>query len=723
MRAYGWLGVVLSGLLTLGILGGLHGIELESNILELLPEAHRDKDLEAAVEAFGDLVSRKVIFLVGSEDREMAYQQTKQFAQKLGNDDVYERVTYDTRKTYDGLRKLYQPYASRLLDSKTSPDSVPPKSLLLDSEDPLFLTSRFLSSVLRQRGQLQREKDILMLEHEGTFYGFVSASLRESPFRIPVQNRVLMGVEKLQAEFPNTSIVFHGIVRFAESGARRMLEEGRLFGGLSLLGVSLLLFLAFRSLVVFALAALPLCVGFLLATAMTLICFGEVHLATLVFGCSLLGVSVDYVFHFLCEKSLFPDDTAEEVIRGIRFAMGLSLLTSCIGYLGLGFPPFPGLRQMALFSVVGLSSAYFTIIFWFPYLSPGVRSLEHSSLAKVVASYLQFSTTPLGHIWFGFLALFSIVMGAYGVSSLETDDDVRNLQEPPQEILEIARWVTGLTGGFDPFQFLFVPSKSTEELLQEQEKLATSLDSLVQRGDLGSYQMLAQFVPSQAKQRASQNIVSKIAPSQAYQQESGMLMVEDWSNSSATADYQHLAKSGLILLQGIRNEKALKELPGAEFVRRVDSVNAVLKHYRIEATRMTIAAASLIVLALILVYRGRYGVLVVCAPFCSVLFALGSLGFRGTALTIFHIMALLLLLGIAIDYSVFYCHHLRLLKSQSLQATLVAISLAAFTTLLSFGLLSLSETVVLRAFGEVLTPGVLMALMLAPLPGILRKSS
>ena len=73
-------------------------------------------------------------------------------------------------------------------------------------------------------------------------------------------------------------------------------------------------------------------------------------------------------------------------------------------------------------------------------------------------------------------------------------------------------------------------------------------------------------------------------------------------------------------------------------------------------------------------------------------------------------MALILVLGIGIDFTLFLAE-----ASGDLQSTMFAISLSALTTMLSFGLLSLSSTYAVHSFGITVLLGIAIAYLLSPL--------
>jgi predicted exporter len=77
----------------------------------------------------------------------------------------------------------------------------------------------------------------------------------------------------------------------------------------------------------------------------------------------------------------------------------------------------------------------------------------------------------------------------------------------------------------------------------------------------------------------------------------------------------------------------------------------------------------------------------------------------GTHLTLFHILALLLIVGIGLDYSLFFDRSCS--TSEDYQNRLHGIFVSAASTLITFGILSFSDIPVLSALGQTVTFGVL----------------
>ncbi|POB71551.1 hypothetical protein CRN59_03455, partial [Vibrio vulnificus] len=72
----------------------------------------------------------------------------------------------------------------------------------------------------------------------------------------------------------------------------------------------------------------------------------------------------------------------------------------------------------------------------------------------------------------------------------------------------------------------------------------------------------------------------------------------------------------------------------------------------------------------------------------------------GSSLNLFSLLALVLVIGIGIDYTLFFA------EQQGSHSTLLAVTLSAITTLLSFGLLALSATHAIHSFGLTVLSGI-----------------
>jgi predicted exporter len=89
---------------------------------------------------------------------------------------------------------------------------------------------------------------------------------------------------------------------------------------------------------------------------------------------------------------------------------------------------------------------------------------------------------------------------------------------------------------------------------------------------------------------------------------------------------------------------------------------------------------------------------------------LAILGIMGKGIELFHVLALMLLLGIGVDYGIFFQEQ----SGAEDRAAWLAVGLSALSTLLSFGLLALSKTPALQAFGLTMALGIITVCLIVP---------
>jgi predicted exporter len=150
-------------------------------------------------------------------------------------------------------------------------------------------------------------------------------------------------------------------------------------------------------------------------------------------------------------------------------------------------------------------------------------------------------------------------------------------------------------------------------------------------------------------------------------------------------------------------------LDGVQWVDKVDEVSSVLGRYR--KYMGWVALLSYFAVYGLLYPRYRRRTWRVLAPTAlASLATLALLGMAGQNLQLFHVLALMLLLGIGVDYGIFLHEH----PSRRDAIAWLAVGLSALSTLLSFGLLSLSKTPALQAFGMTMLIGTTTVWLIAP---------
>ena len=87
---------------------------------------------------------------------------------------------------------------------------------------------------------------------------------------------------------------------------------------------------------------------------------------------------------------------------------------------------------------------------------------------------------------------------------------------------------------------------------------------------------------------------------------------------------------------------------------------------------------------------------------------LAMLGLFDSPLTLFHTLALILVFGIGVDYSLFFA------ESKQGNGVMMAVFMSTCSTLMAFGLLAFSQTPAIHYFGLTLLLGIAVTFLLSP---------
>ncbi|WP_427307782.1 MMPL family transporter [Cupriavidus sp. H39] len=756
--AFAWLAIVVG--IAVHQASFWRSARIDTDVMALLPGSERTATAERVLRQLADSVSREIIVLVGAPDWQQAKAAAQRFGQSTGAQPALLRpVDRIAAFDFDAALAFYRPWRAHLLtDSqramlgRADADTLAQQALARLyqfsvgaglsgwSADPLGLWPDWWLS----RADLTRvrERDgMAAFQADGLQWVLLTYRIGKSAFSVSgdtdYADLLARADASARAGQDTVRVVMAGIPLHAEAAAAQASFEMNVIGLGSLAAVLLLVWLAFRSLRPIVLVALSLLVGTAAAISVTAAVFERVHLITLVFGASLVGVAEDYGIHYFVTRQADGRRTPAGVMRRLLPGMALALSTSVVAYLALGIAPFPGLRQMALFSAVGLLAAFLTVVLWFPLLDRGsLRPTRLSAgLADSLARWPRVRADGRTLLLLAALAAF-IVPGLWQVKVV---DDVRQLQSSPPALIAAQRSAGRLLGSPSPAQFLLVRGASAEQVLQREEAAKAALAGMVAQGGLGGLVALSDWVPSAARQRADATLA---APLEAQVRERvgqmtgagtpaarGMadaqsaLTLQAWLAHPVSAALRHLwlgreGKDGnyasVMLLRGLDDPRTMPKVqaavagvPGVEWVDRVADLSGLLHHYRVLMTWLLLAGA--VAVSVLLAWRYGHAAWRALVPtLLAALFSVALLGWLQVPLQLFPVLALALLLGVGVDYGIFLLEH----PGDGVSWT--AIVLGAASTLLAFGLLALSSTPALHAFGVTMLAGVGAVWVLSP---------
>lgn len=744
----------------------LPALRIETDITAMLPQTLPDPGVRQALDRFGAAAGKRNLFLVGAADFESARRAATAFAGSLQASGAFAEVQLEVTRELTQLDAGYGERRSLLLSDRHRAalmagdraalreaalrDLYTPSGLARArafAEDPFNFYGDFLAELSRGQGRVAPRERLLAVEHAQGTDILLTATLRDSPFALDTQAQALAAIATAtaaaQAQVAGARVLASGVLRHAAANAERARREISLFGSISLAGVILVFLLAFRGPRPLLLALMALGVSSLASIALTQALFGQVHVIALVFGSSLIGVAVDYSIHFFADQFRDPLRwSGTQAIAHVGPAVTVGMLTASLGYLALFVPPFPGLRQMAVFSVAGIFSACLCVLLAYPLLAGRGRPAT-PPLAALMQRLSRLSP-PRGPRWTA-LALAGGLLALAGLWRLGFTDDVRSLQSSPQALVDEEQVVRERLGGGLDTRFFLVRGADAEQVLQREEALRARLDRAVADGALAGYSALSRQIPSRQRQAENAALLAReiygpgaaletllaelgFEPAIAARDQAVFasaraqpLEFEAWLDGPAAATWRELwlgpvgsDQGSVVALTGVRDTAPLRQaaqgLPGVQWVDRVADISTVLGHYRHMALLALGGALAAIGVVLMLRYGAGNGLRHLVAPLGGGLLTLATLGLLGVPATLFTVLALLLVLGLGVDYTVFLRE-----GAASRPTTLLAITLAGLITLLSFGLLAASETPFIRSLGLAVLLGVSYTWLLAVL--------
>jgi len=617
--------------------------------------------------------------------------------------------------------------------------------------DPFLLFQKRLGRIEASRGPELQPFEGHLVSADGT-RAFLFMATRASAFDTTRQAPLLDFIDSTFAHIDQRhggglSLEQSGLQRFAVENQKIIVGDIERVSSVSFIGVVLLFLFVYRSARYVALGLVPFGFGMLCATSMTLFLFGEMHAITLAFGSTLIGVCIDYPVHYFNHHILEPHEkTPSESLREVWPGLFLGCLTSVVGFAGLGVSSFPGIREVAVFGATGVVAALYAMrAFVPPLLPPRPRNL---ALQRRFAAWLErglarVTGRPLLQAVPLVVALFVTLLG---VPHIQWQDDLRALAPADPKLLAESESLRSRISAMDAGRFVIALGKTTEEALVGNEQVAAALDGARRDELVAGYQSLETWLWSESLQRRNLAMFNDAPDLAARVQDTFTragfepaafepfaaalratptrpLLLPALLASPLADVVRHFAVpigdqvGVLTYLRGVRDpdelSRRLQGIPNAVYFDQTAFLTQTYSRYRSDVVRLSIAGLVAVLLVVWLHYRRLSMALAALLP--AVLAASVTavlLAWAGRPLTLLHVMAMLLVLGMSVDYGVFLTESVS--ANRKLGPTLLSLVIASLTTVLSFGLLAVSRAPALKAIGETTALGMLLSMLLAP---------
>ena len=563
----------------------------------------------------------------------------------------------------------------------------------------------------------------------------------------------------------------------------------------SLVLIIALLLVVYRSPLTLVLGLLPVLSGVAAGLAAVSLAFGTVHGITLGFGSTLIGEAVDYSIYLFVQSSRtqaprIASTTGSSSVRGDTAlrewiatywpTIRLGVLTSICGFASMLFSGFPGLVQLGLYSIAGLTTAALVTRFVLPHLRGARFAIR--DVAPLGAWLARITTAAPRLRW----PLVGLLVASISTLAFHRENiwshELSALSPVSQQSLALDESLRADVGAPDVRYLVVISGASQEAVLEGAEKVSAQLQPLVDKGVLAGYESPALYLPSVAAQRArlaslpSADVLSArmreavanqaigvkpgaFAPFIADVQtarEQPLLQRADLRGTSMALGVDALLSeragrwSAMLSLRapdsahsamhpGTADEPSLDaatlgaavasaQVPDALFVDMKAEADRLYTNYVREDIHLSLAGLGAIVVLLLIALRSLQAVVRTLAPLvAAVLVVCAGLALAGEQLTILHLIGMLLIVAVGSNYALFFNkpNHGATGPRQIAPQTLVSLLIANLATVAGFGLLALARVPLLKAFGLTVGPGAILALLFSAIlaPAITRAKA
>lgn len=717
----------------------INEIRIDTDLKSMSPNIIEDDSIQDAIDTLSNDIEKRFSLILTSSDPADVEDASEDFLNLVeGNTDLFAEI--DSLNNLDELKTLLIEYRFQLAPSseekkltdfsdKQIIDEAERKLYGLDSsvrlfsiiQDPMGFLNDFLFSAGSQKNTSDFPAEIFE-DGETTYYFPLFFSIKGSALNLKTQELIekkLLSFEReIASEYSSISFLHSGVFFFARDAAKKSQRDISFISISSSLGILFLLLGVFRSLIPLLLPTLSVVIGIGFAFVVCHIIFGSVHIITIVFGAGLIGVVIDYALHFYYhyDKGCDPKHRFA-LIKALIF----SLFTSAVGYAALAFSDIHSLKRVALFSTIGLLAAWLTVV------SAGhlFVSKKTQSHDQFIIRILQYSLSIMNafkpkHTVF-FIICILATFTAFTLKGINVSDDPRLFFKPDKEILKEERTAGNITSAFEPGNYLVVRGKTTQDIYKTIEEL--NVDSTFKKQELLG---IHSWIPSPERQKENytanarfydkNGIVYTFLESIGIKSETIESIKDDYLRSgnkvldpnifmntvgnSAPPLWIEASNEifSFILISRDADSKGLLRAAKANsniyYINTAKMAAESIKEQRESAFALMFIAILFIAALVFIRYKTLKSVWLVSVPCIAILVTISIFQALSIPLTLFHIMAMFLVLGLGMDYVIFVTE----LRDNSIQ-TLVAVVLSAMTSLISFGLLSLSSLPVVQAFG------------------------
>ena len=712
--------------------------KIETNFLSIAPKFEESGRFQNSIETFFLQNSSEIKILIESYDFDKAKNSAIEIENYIKQN--FENVAVNLySKNYDDILETIIKYKYQLISKEIrevllnnqasrvaeegianfySPFFIP----IVDNieDDPFFVLNSKLIELLQNNNNIETRDGINFINYEGKFNVLLKMDIDKKIDSMIFFDRLTELLRKMEND-EEIKIYISGVPIHAYYSQKSAQKEITIISAVSLIFICLIFLFIFKSVKPYIISMISIAVSSATSFFLLSILLDSIHIFTFVFGTSLIGVSLDYSIHFITEW--YNEKDKKEVLRKILPSMSLSFMTTIASYFALSLTSLSLLKQTALFSIFGLASSFLTVIIIYPIIFKNDnRFLRENILNKtknILAGYVDF----LNIKFVLFLTIFVILILIINIPKLKVNFSSNQLYNPPDFLTYNETEIYKRLNSSLSRNIIISRGNSLTEALENEETLENYFTN---------YIALSKIFYSKSRQRENIKLVEdNLMPLLKKQTED--LGFDNEIYNKIKSEFESVKNEFLNIEDLIESMDELKKLivknngkyfiistTGETETKIIENENIKIFNINLEinealdktartAIKTALIAYIIIFFFMIIFLSKKHAIAIMIIQIISILINLSVHSIFNFSVNIFSVFALILSIGISIDYCIFFS------KSKAKkEVTFLSIFLAMITTALSFGTLSFSGFIPVKSFGLFLFIGILVTFLLSP---------
>ena len=718
--------------------------KIDTNFLSITPKFLEDKDFQKPLEDFFLKNSSTVKIFVESEDFDIAKDNALKLEEYINELDTNVQVNMYS-KNYDDVLNMIVKYKYQLLPNEIrnyllndeayivsenslanfySPFFIP----IVDNveDDPFFVVNSKINEILVSENNMESRDGIQFINYDNKYNILLNIDMPKKIDSDNFFNNLTSFLSTLETN-ENIKTYISGVPIHTYYSQKSAQKEITIISIVSLIVICLMFIFVFKSVKPYIISMCTIFLAGASAFLLSSVFFSSIHIFTFVFGTSLIGISIDHSIHFITEW--YNEKDKKEVLKKIFPSMLLGFITTIISYLSLSLTSLTLLKQIALFSIFGLISSFLTVNIMYPIIFKNDKRVIKDSVINlsknILVRYVKLINTKIIAVFFIIVILVSILT----IPRIKVNFSANQLYSTPDFLLESETEVYKRLNTSLAKNIIISRGDTLSKALQAEESIGNSFTN--------NYMAISRVLYSEEMQRDNMKLVEKkLMPLLRTQINS--LDLNESSYNKIMTEFSNV-KNEILDINAIIDEPSFSDLKKIIVTNNnkyfliatsdyntnniVKSANKDVKIFNINeeindaldstaktALKMAIIAYILIFIAIMIYFNKKQALAIILVQMMSILINLSLHSIFSININIFSIFALILSIGISIDYAIFFSN-----SAADKEITFLAVFLSMMTTVLSFGTLAFSGFIPVKSFGLFLFIGVLSSFIISPI--------